>query len=110
MFTIRGKEDYTIIKDTSDFHKRLAKRIKKSPEVYEATLAERQDHYGHSNYEPSGPLEDLLPGTFYLTKIDEKWRREYSKVPCVRKAVKVMKSPMISFSSQRSKLFELSKL
>jgi hydroxymethylglutaryl-CoA synthase len=110
MFTIRGKEDYTIIRDTSDFHKRLANRIKKSPEVYEACLAEREERYGHSNYESTGPLEELLPGTFYLSKIDDKWRREYSKVPCVKKSIKVMKSPMITFNSQRSKLFELSKL
>lgn len=110
MFSIRGKEDYSTIRKTSDFHRRLSKRIKKSPEFYENCLAERQESYHHANFEPSAPIEELVPGTFYLTKIDDKWRRVYSKVPCVRGAVKVVNTPMISFSSQRSKLFELSKL
>jgi hydroxymethylglutaryl-CoA synthase len=110
MFSIRGKEDYSTIRKTSDFHKRLSNRIKKSPEFYENCLAERQENYHHANFDPSGPIEELLPGTFYLTKIDEKWRRVYSKVPCIKGAIKVVNTPMISYSSHRSKLFELSKL
>ena len=110
MFTIRAKEEYLNIKEKSDFQERLDNRIKKSPEFYETVMAERQDHYGHANIEPVAPLEELLPGTFYLTKIDDKWRREYSKIPCVKKPIKVISSDMISYSSQRSKLFALSKL
>lgn len=126
MFTIRAKEEYSIIREKSDYHQRLDNRIKKSPEFYEAVMAEREATYGHANKEATGPIEELIPGTFYLTKIDEKWRRDYSKVPCLKKPiivkvekrglefkdskVGVMASDMISYNSQRSKLFALSKL
>lgn len=111
MFTIRGKAEYTQIRDTSDFHDRLDNRIKKSPEFYEEIMAEREANYGtHSSFVPSGPIEELLPGTYYLTGIDDKWRREYSKVPSMTKSISVRPSPMISFTSTNSKLFELSKM
>jgi hypothetical protein len=28
---------------------------------------------------PTDPVEDLFPGTFYLDKVDEKFRRTYSR-------------------------------
>lgn len=110
MFTIRVNQDYANIQEKSSFQERLDNRIKKSPEFYETVMAERQAGYGHANKISTGPLEELLPGTFYLTKVDEKWRREYSKIPCVKKPIKVISSEMISYNSERSKLFALSKL
>jgi len=110
MFTIRVNQEYSNIQEKSDFQERLDNRIKKSPEFYEEIMADRQANYGHANKVPTGSLEELLPGTFYLTKVDDKWRREYSKVPCVKKPIKVISSDMISYNSERSKLFALSKL
>ena len=110
MFTIRGKEDYAIIRSTSDFTERLDARIKKSPEEYDACLAERELKYGKNNYSPTGPVEELTPGTYYLEQIDEKWRRVYKRRDPIPKAVTIIKSPMISINSQSCKLFALSKL
>lgn len=110
MFTIRVKEDYNIIRFTSDYTERLNNRIKKTPEEYENCLAERETHYGVKGYNPVGDTSELLPGTYYLESIDEKWRRTYKRIPCISKKISVMKSPTISITSENSKLFALSKL
>lgn len=110
MFTIRGKEDYAIIRSTSDFTERLDTRIKKSPEEYDACLEERQLKYGKNNYSATGPVEELIPGTYYLEQIDEKWRRVYKRRDPIPKTITIIKSPMISINSQSCKLFALSKL
>jgi len=111
MFTIRANSDYTDILFKSDYHERLENRIKKSPEFYEEVMADREANYcSQASFIPSGPIDELLPGTYYLTSIDEKWRREYSRVPYKAKTLKVTPSAMISYSSTTSKLFELSKI
>jgi len=37
----------------------------------------REEAYGKAPYTPKGKIEDLFPGTYYLTEIDEKYRRKY---------------------------------
>lgn len=32
-----------------------------------------------ANYRPRGSADDLFPGTWYLTRVDEKHRREYAR-------------------------------
>lgn len=110
MFTIRVKEDYTTIRNNSDFYERLANRIKKTPEEYESCLTVREVNHGTKNYIANGPIDELLPGTYYLESIDEKWRRVYKRVEPATKSVTVMKSPTISVSYEGSKIFALSKL
>lgn len=100
MFTIKVKEDYDIIKLTSDFHQRLDNRIKKSPEEYEEWLAYREAHYTKKNYEAVGPIDELVPGTYYLESVDEKWRRTYKR----------LHQMSITVNSPSSKQFALSKL
>lgn len=34
-----------------------------------------------ANYVPQGSVEDLFPGTWYLTRVDDKHRREYARRP-----------------------------
>lgn len=38
----------------------------------------REDKHSIKDYTPDGSLEKLLPGTFYLEKSDDKYRRNYS--------------------------------
>ncbi|GCB75457.1 hypothetical protein scyTo_0019011, partial [Scyliorhinus torazame] len=34
-----------------------------------------------ANQQPQGAVEDLFPGTWYLTHVDEKHRRDYARRP-----------------------------
>lgn len=34
-----------------------------------------------ANYVPRGSADDLFPGTWYLTRVDDKFRREYARRP-----------------------------
>lgn len=38
-------------------------------------------HVCTANYVPRGSAEDLFPGTWYLTRVDDKFRREYARRP-----------------------------
>ena len=35
--------------------------------------------YGKSDWEPAGATTDLLPGTYYLVKVDDQYRRTYAR-------------------------------
>ena len=35
--------------------------------------------YGKSDWEPAGATADLLPGTYYLVKVDDQYRRTYAR-------------------------------
>lgn len=37
----------------------------------------REKAHLKSNYTPSGAVDTLYPGTYYLTNVDDKFRREY---------------------------------
>lgn len=38
----------------------------------------REEKNNKKDYSPDGSLDDLFPGTYYLVKCDEKFRRTYA--------------------------------
>ena len=40
-------------------------------------MTKRESLFGKKNFEASDPINHLFPGTFYLTKVDDKYRRFY---------------------------------
>lgn len=59
----------------------LAQRIKVDPENF-TKLMEVREHNNHkAPYEPSGSIDVLFPGTYYLKSIDDRHRRAYERVP-----------------------------
>ena len=40
-------------------------------------MQQRETNFGKCNFIPSSSIEDLYPGTFYLEKCDDKWKRYY---------------------------------
>ena len=70
-----------IIKNNQDILVHLNERIKVSPYLYESILLKKEKLYLKNNYIPQGKIEDLFEGTFYLTKMDNLWRRFYSQKP-----------------------------
>ena len=70
-----------IIKNNQDIFSHLNERMKLEPYLYESILLKKEKLYSKNNYIPQGKIEDLFEGTFYLTKIDNMWRRFYIQKP-----------------------------
>jgi len=45
-----------------------------------------------------GSTKDLFPGTYYLTAIDERHRREYARVPLLRMSEEVSVKQSVSLA------------
>jgi hydroxymethylglutaryl-CoA synthase len=80
-FSFRASIKYVNTK--MDVKNRLAKRINVQPEQFVKTLQLREKRHGAKDYTPSDPIDTLLPGTFYLTKVDSKLRRSYARKPLI---------------------------
>lgn len=59
----------------------LEKREKVSPEKFTQLMEVRQENIHSAPYEPSGSVDALFTGTYYLSNIDDKHRRTYLRVP-----------------------------
>lgn len=46
--------------------------------IYNQACALRLKAYGSNNYTPAGDIASLAPGTYYLERIDEAYRRSYA--------------------------------
>ena len=86
MFSLRVSEDGSagsslakLVSSLESIPSRLAARHEVEPEAFVATLSLREQTHHRSNYTPTCPVDDLFPGTFYLTHVDEKFRRSYSR-------------------------------
>jgi hydroxymethylglutaryl-CoA synthase len=60
-----------------DIPARLEARTKVKPEVYDATCDLRKKAHLQKDYTPSGDISTLVPGTYYLVKVDDMFKREY---------------------------------
>lgn len=59
----------------------LEKRVKVSPEDFTGLMDVREKNNHAAPYKPSGSIEVLFPGTYYLSSVDEMHRRVYERVP-----------------------------
>ncbi|KAK9370222.1 hydroxymethylglutaryl-coenzyme A synthase C terminal-domain-containing protein [Lipomyces kononenkoae] len=75
-FVVKG--DTSVIREKLNFLERLEKRKELSPAEYEHYIELREKAHLSKDYTPEGSLENLAPGTYYLTKIDSLYRREYA--------------------------------
>jgi hydroxymethylglutaryl-CoA synthase len=58
----------------------LEQRIKISPQEFTELMEVRVHNSHRTSFEPSGSIERLFPGTYYLKYVDEMHRRTYEKV------------------------------
>ena len=65
----------------SDVPARLKARKVLTPSEFEAVMKLREDTHHKSSYEPVSSPDDLAPGTYYLTLVDDMFRRTYKRVP-----------------------------
>ncbi|KAJ5259319.1 Hydroxymethylglutaryl-CoA synthase [Penicillium angulare] len=78
LFTLRVVGDTNNIATKIDLLDRLARREKVSPEFYNEMCVLREQAYQQKNYTPEGNLYTLTRGTYYLTHVDEQFRRTYA--------------------------------
>ena len=58
---------------------RLSLRIEVTPQTYVEILKTREQHCHAADYCPKCSSDELFPGTYYLDRVDEKFRRFYKK-------------------------------
>jgi len=84
-FSIRISEDESkvssLLSVVSDVQTRLESRAKLAPADFVSTLEVREKAVHASPYTPVGPVDTMFGGTWYLESIDDKHRRQYSRVP-----------------------------
>jgi hydroxymethylglutaryl-CoA synthase len=74
-----GKMKLETMRKNLDLFGRLQRRREITPQAFTDILERRTRHYG-TNVIPSAPSSSALsPGTFYLTEIDQLWRRSYNR-------------------------------
>ncbi|KAF9939875.1 Hydroxymethylglutaryl-CoA synthase, cytoplasmic [Modicella reniformis] len=67
------------LRDTLQIQSRLEQRVKVTPEVFAGLLKLREETALLKDYNPVGDISTLVKGTYYLQRIDEKFRRTYGR-------------------------------
>ena len=78
MFSLKVKGSVEEMAQKVDLQKRLDDRRVVSPEVYDEKCNLRERAHLKKNYKPEGDIETIAPGTYYLTNVDDMFRREYA--------------------------------
>ncbi|KAG4305829.1 hypothetical protein PORY_000739 [Pneumocystis oryctolagi] len=75
-FTIHGDVSYIV--KILDLKTKLKNRRILLPSEYENMISLREKAYLSKEYIPQGDISNIAPNTYYLVKIDDKYRREYA--------------------------------
>uniref|UniRef100_A0A673IAF1 Hydroxymethylglutaryl-CoA synthase n=1 Tax=Sinocyclocheilus rhinocerous TaxID=307959 RepID=A0A673IAF1_9TELE len=86
LYSIKVTQDATpgssldkLVSSLCDLQARLDSRKKVSPDVFAQNMKLREETHHLANYIPQGSVEELFPGTWYLTRVDEMHRRQYAR-------------------------------
>lgn len=74
-FKVRGSTEE--MKKKVDLHNRLEARRTVAPEVYDEMCNLREKAHLKKGYKPQGAVDTITAGTYYLTNVDDMFRREY---------------------------------
>lgn len=77
MFSIKVRGSTEEMKQKLDLHNRLEARRTVAPEVYDEMCNLRERAHLKKDYKPEGNVETLRTGTYYLTNVDDMFRRSY---------------------------------
>lgn len=78
-FVVRIAGSTQAIRDTLQMQERLAAMQVVPCNAYVDALKTREETHNAVAYDPKGSLEDLWPGSYYLDKVDDKFRRFYKR-------------------------------
>lgn len=79
LFSLKVRTGTAALKEKLDFHAKLAARNVVEPAKYDATMLLREKAHQKKNFTPEGSIDNIRPGTYYLTKVDDMYRREYAR-------------------------------
>ncbi|KAF3491557.1 hydroxymethylglutaryl-CoA synthase [Arthroderma uncinatum] len=77
MFSVKIVGDVSNIVKQLDLAKRLDARRVVEPQVFDDMCQLREKAHLQKNFTPVGSTDTLTSGTYYLTKVDDMFRREY---------------------------------
>ncbi|KAL9117402.1 MAG: hypothetical protein Q9187_006063 [Circinaria calcarea] len=77
LFSLQIKGDVSSMVDKIDLHQRLEARRTVPPEVYDEMCTLREKAHLQKNYIPKGDSETITKGTYYLTEVDDMFKRKY---------------------------------
>ncbi|KAM6217711.1 hydroxymethylglutaryl-CoA synthase, mitochondrial [Rhynchocyon petersi] len=88
LFSLRVSQDASpgsplqkLVSSVSDLPNRLASRKRASAEEFTEVMDQREHFYRKMNFSPPGDTNSLFPGTWYLERVDEMYRRKYARRP-----------------------------
>ncbi|XP_076875817.1 hydroxymethylglutaryl-CoA synthase, cytoplasmic isoform X2 [Brachyhypopomus gauderio] len=86
LYSLRVTQDATpgsmldkLVSSLSDLQVQLDTRKRVPPAVFAENMKLREETHHLANYIPQGSVDELFPGTWYLTRVDEKHRRYYAR-------------------------------
>jgi hydroxymethylglutaryl-CoA synthase len=77
LFSLTVKGDISPIVKACDFKAKLDDRSTETPVDYEAATDLREKAHLKKNFEPQGDIKHIKSGVYYLTNIDDMFRRKY---------------------------------
>jgi len=77
MFSLKVKGSVEEMKSKVDLQARLDARRTVAPEVYDEMCNLREKAHLKSEYKPQGSVDTIVSGTYYLTNVDDMFRRSY---------------------------------
>ncbi|KAJ5760972.1 hypothetical protein N7520_008128 [Penicillium odoratum] len=77
LFSAKIVGDVSAMVEKLDLKNRLEARNVLAPAAYDDLCKLREHAHLQKNFKPSGSTETLQPGTYYLTEIDDMFRRKY---------------------------------
>lgn len=77
LFSVTVQGDINKITQILDVMNKLENRITETPETYEKAIELREQAHLKKNFEPKGSIDHLQEGVYYLTKIDDMFKRYY---------------------------------
>jgi len=80
-YTMTVKGDTTEIREKMNLVNRLANMKVVPCQDYVDAMVLREKNHNAGQYTPSGSLDDIWPGAYYLEEIDAKYRRKYGRKP-----------------------------
>ncbi|KEF55348.1 hydroxymethylglutaryl-CoA synthase [Exophiala aquamarina CBS 119918] len=77
MFSLKVVGDTTEMVKKLNLQERLDARRVVAPEVYDQMCLLREKAHLKKDFQPAGDIETLVSGTYYLTNVDDMYRRKY---------------------------------
>ncbi|AET39633.1 hydroxymethylglutaryl-CoA synthase Ecym_4602 [Eremothecium cymbalariae DBVPG len=78
LFSAKVVGDVKYITKVLDLDQKLNSRTTETPQEFERTIGLREQAHLKKPYTPKGSIDLLQPGTYYLTGVDDRFKRSYA--------------------------------